>query len=97
LNWRGRLSAGVNAPTLESPRDPQQNPARPERNRPAYFSNGLVDTPIFVGEQLAVGTLVSGPAIIEEPTTTLVVYPGSTARVTAGGHYILTPPQEVEL
>jgi N-methylhydantoinase A len=97
LNWRGRLTAGVNAPTLESPRDPQQNTARPERNRPAYFSNGLVDTPIFVGEQLAVGTLVSGPAIIEEPTTTLVVYPGSTARVTAGGHYILTPPQEVEL
>ncbi len=97
LNWRGRLTADVNAPALEPSRDPQQVTAAPERNRPAYFSDGLVDTPIFVGEQLGIGTLVSGPAIIEEPTTTLVVYPGSTARVSAGGRYILTPPQEVEL
>ena len=97
LNWRGRLTADVNAPALEPSRDPQQVTAAPERNRPAYFSDGLVDTPIFVGEQLGIGNLVSGPAIIEEPTTTLVVYPGSTARVSAGGRYILTPPQEVKL
>jgi N-methylhydantoinase A len=33
--------------------------------------------------------VVPGPAIIEEPTTTIVVYPGSSATVTAGRNYLL--------
>jgi N-methylhydantoinase A len=52
---------------------------------------------VFVGNQLDIGAVVEGPAIVEEPTSTLVVYPGSVARVSAGGRYILTPPAEAEL
>ena len=33
---------------------------------------------------------MAGPAIIEEPTTTVVVYPGWTATVTDTGDYALT-------
>ena len=32
---------------------------------------------------------VEGPAIIDEPTTTIVVYPGSHARVTELHNYLL--------
>jgi N-methylhydantoinase A len=47
-----------------------------------------VDAAVHYGEDLAPGDAVAGPAIIEEPTTTLVIYPGTTARVTAYGHYL---------
>ena len=43
---------------------------------------------IFYGEDLVPGDRISGPAIIEEPTTTLVIYPGATAVVSAYGHYL---------
>jgi len=36
-----------------------------------------------------VGARVTGPAIVREPTTTLVVYPGSSAVVTPLGNYVL--------
>ncbi|MEQ8663503.1 MAG: hypothetical protein RLW62_22010 [Gammaproteobacteria bacterium] len=97
LNWRGRLVANVNAPTLEPSREGRTVRAEPDRRRPAYFGQGLVDTAIYLGDQLAPGVVVEGPAIIEEPTSTLVVNPGATARVSAGGRYILTPPAEVVL
>jgi len=97
LNWRGRLIANVSAPSLEPTRKPQAQTAAADRHREAYFAGGLVDTAIFLGDRLDVGAVITGPAIIEEPTSTLVVYPGSVARVSAGGRYILTPPEEAEL
>jgi N-methylhydantoinase A len=36
-----------------------------------------------------VGASIEGPAIIREPTTTVVVYPGSVASVTRLGNYLL--------
>jgi N-methylhydantoinase A len=92
LNWRGRLIAGVNAPSLEPARAVVTGKARADRTRQAYFGAGPVATPVYLGEQLETGAVIEGPAIIEEPTSTLVVYPGARARVSAGGRYILTPP-----
>ncbi|MFP6681799.1 MAG: hydantoinase/oxoprolinase family protein, partial [Gammaproteobacteria bacterium] len=97
LNWRGRLIARVNAPSLEPTHKPTGQSAKAGRRRQAYFAGGLLDTAIFVGDQLDVGAVIEGPAIIEEPTSTLVVYPGSVAQMSAGGRYILTPPEEAEL
>ena len=48
-----------------------------------------MDTPFHLGDDLHPGMVVAGPAIIEEPTTTIVVYPGSSATVTAGRNYLL--------
>ena len=60
------------------------------RQAPAFFpETGWVDTPMFSGEALAPGTRLEGPAIVREPTTTVVVYPGSTATVTGLGNYLL--------
>ncbi len=97
LNWRGRLVAHVAAPSLEPPRALTNSEQTADRKRPAYFGKELIETPIYLGEHLAGGATIAGPAIIEEPTTTLVVHPGATATVSAGGRYILTPPEEAAL
>jgi N-methylhydantoinase A len=94
LNWRGRLIAKVEAPDLEPVRAAHASGAEPDRRRSAYFGSGLVETPIYLGEQLVAGIEIAGPAIIEEPTSTLVINPGARARVSAGGRYLLTPPEE---
>ena len=94
LNWRGRLIADVNPPSLEPSRNQGTSTAEPDRTRGAYFGEGEVQTPIYFGATLPTGAVIEGPAIIEEPTSTLVVYPGSSARVSAGGRYVLTPPEE---
>lgn len=97
LNWRGRLVANVNAPSLEPSRAAVTQSAKADRERKAYFAEGLLDTPIYKGDQLDVGAAVAGPAIIEEPTSTLVINPGARATVSAGGRYLLTPPEEAAL
>jgi N-methylhydantoinase A len=56
----------------------------------AYFPEiGLTSVPRYDGGSLAPGTRIEGPAIIREPTTTVVVYPGSIAAVTPLGNYLL--------
>lgn len=98
LNWRGRLIASVDAPSLEPPRAAGAGLATADRLRSAYFGRGgALETPVFLGERLPIGAVINGPAIIEEPTSTLVIDPGACARVSAGGRYILTPPQEISL
>ena len=47
--------------------------------------------PVFYGEDLAPGARIEGPAVIEEPTTTIVVYPAMTARVGGSNSYRLEP------
>jgi N-methylhydantoinase A len=49
----------------------------------------LRKTPVFRGVELKPGASIVGPAIIEEPTTTVVVYPRMSAFVSPSGHYIL--------
>ena len=94
LNWRGRLIADVNPRSLEPTRGAASTVVEADRVRGAYFGAEEVQTSIYFGEKLATGAIIEGPAIIEEPTTTIVVYPGGNARVSAGGRYVLTPPEE---
>ena len=94
LNWRGRLIAKVKAPTLEPTRDLALAAAQPDRIRQCFFGHAHLPTAIHLGGQLPVGAVIAGPAIIEEDTSTLVVYPGATVRVSPGGRYLVTPPAE---
>lgn len=62
---------------------------------PAYFADtGEVETPRFDGATLKPGHEVDGPMIILEPTTTIVVDPGWSARVSSTGNYFLRPVSE---
>ena len=46
-------------------------------------------TPVYTGDKLGAGDRITGPAVIEEVTTTLVVEPGWTAELTESGVYLL--------
>ena len=48
--------------------------------RSAHFDGlGYVDVPVFDGTKVQPGNLITGPCIIEEPATTIVIYPGQEA------------------
>ncbi|MBP6705954.1 MAG: hydantoinase/oxoprolinase family protein, partial [Achromobacter sp.] len=47
-------------------------------------------TPVYDGGKLLAGDTIAGPAVIEEPTTTIVVRPGWHALLHGSGTYLLT-------
>ena len=49
--------------------------------RPAYFNGHWRDTPRYTWPALRPGNRVDGPAVVDNPTTTLVVPPGRSIRV----------------
>ena len=63
-----------------------------------YFdaSLGWKATPIYAGETLGAGARLAGPAIVEEPDTTIVVYPGWSCRLDPTHVYHLTRRGEAE-
>ena len=82
LNLRLDLIGKRETTSLKSEAFGPEDPSDALRGRrDAFFlsRDGFVDTPVYDGEQLAPGHLISGPAIIEEPDTTIVVYPGQEA------------------
>ena len=89
LNWRGRLTLELGAKAIAVDGAQPDASAR-AATRTAYFGESTVEAPLLRGSDLAVGEAIAGPAIIEEPTTTLVVYPGSTAQLTSGGNFLLS-------
>ncbi len=63
-----------------------------KRHRPALWSlaKGYENTPVYDGTQLAYGHRLSGPAIIEEPATTVVVPASYFCAVDKVKNYILS-------
>jgi N-methylhydantoinase A/oxoprolinase/acetone carboxylase beta subunit/N-methylhydantoinase B/oxoprolinase/acetone carboxylase alpha subunit len=92
LSWKARLSARLDTQRPHEGAAPVSVNAPRAQTRPAYFSDvGAVDMPVYLGRDLKPGAVIKGPAVIEEPTTTIVVYPSMTARVGASDSYILEP------
>lgn len=60
--------------------------------RPAFFADagGFVPTPVYDGTRLLAGNCIVGPAIIEEETTSVVVFPGWQVRLDDPGVYVMT-------
>ena len=57
-------------------------PAKPHDVRQAYFSAGDArEVPVFRRSSLQPGMRIEGPAIVEEQTSTTVLYPGQRAEV----------------
>jgi len=84
-------SASTGKPTLSTIPAANGRQATPKGRRKAFFSGaGLVDTPVYDGDQLLAGQAIAGPAIIEERFTTLVLPPGSSASVDGQGNFIAT-------
>ncbi|MFD1332612.1 hydantoinase/oxoprolinase family protein [Methylopila musalis] len=90
VNWKGRVAVKVAPEPTPLDAAPPSGPAAATRFRSAFFGGaGPERTPVHRGSEIRPGETVAGPAIIEEPTTTIVVYPGWTARVSAAGHFII--------
>ncbi len=58
------------------------------KSRKAYFGRTAIDTPVLRMTDLSLGDEVQGPAIIEEPTTTIVIPPGARVLVRPN-HYLI--------
>jgi N-methylhydantoinase A len=57
--------------------------------RPVYFDNGFVECPVYERGLLGAGVRIDGPAVIEQPDSTTVVEPGTSAVVGPSGTLIV--------
>ena len=94
LLWKARATAVLEKPDVQ-PREQSAAGADASDHVEAYFrETGLAPVPRYDGAALPAGTKIHGPAILREPTTTVVVYPGSSAVVTELGNYLLEPESD---
>jgi len=86
-----RLVASAHSPqpAFRGGAQAERKPASPHKQRRANLGQGFADTDIYRGADLVPGHEISGPAIIEETFTTIVVYPGWNAFVDDAGDYEL--------
>ena len=72
--------------------------ATSRRSRRAYFAaaGGFVDVPILHRHELVPGEVVTGPALVEERESTLVLTPGARARCDASFSLVVDLPVAAE-
>jgi len=87
LTWKARVTSRIPRPGGVSTYQANGNDKSLAQSQAYFASEGRVETPLYQGGGLAVGERIDGPAIIAEPTSTLVLPPGSSATVTESGHY----------
>jgi N-methylhydantoinase A len=73
------------APAIGGSEAPQPSGARQVR-----FNAGWFDTRVFDRASLGRGAALAGPAIVEQPDTTVVIDPGATAVVDALGNLVIS-------
>jgi len=87
MTWRLRVVADLPQPNVAWQGGTTAHPV--VRSATAYFAGyGLVETSVFKGETIPLGTKIVGPAIVEEPTTTIVIEPDTSGKLSRNGNYI---------
>jgi N-methylhydantoinase A/oxoprolinase/acetone carboxylase beta subunit len=77
-----RVRAGVEAAEARLPEWPTTGTGQPFAEHEAYFpETGPTALPVYRREDLPPEHPVKGPALIEDPWATTLVYPGHTARL----------------
>ncbi|WP_131113482.1 hydantoinase/oxoprolinase family protein [Lichenihabitans psoromatis] len=90
VSWKVRLTIKLDAPATRHVSVVASGTPTPSGHRRCFFGEAEpVDTPIYKASDIHPGHTIVGPAIIEEPTTTLVVYPTMSVHVGSTGHYRL--------
>ncbi len=93
MNLESTVVGKVARPQLPPLASGTPDPAHAQSGeRPAFFEedNAFVATPVYDGVKLLVGNVVVGPAIIEEITTSIAVFPGWQVRLDDPGVYVMT-------
>ncbi|KAF2865409.1 Hydantoinase B/oxoprolinase-domain-containing protein [Massariosphaeria phaeospora] len=71
--------------------------AKVERQITTYFSGvGIVSTPVYLLENIQPGSMVPGPAMILDKTQSIVVVPGSQAKILTA-HVVMDIPQSASI
>lgn len=93
VNWKARRIAKLGQPPATQSRpQPRGSGVSVLDHRSAYFGSETYErVPVCQGAVLDRDCRIVGPAIIQEPTTTLVVYPGYVVDVTESGNYVARP------
>ncbi len=93
LYWKGRASVHLPKPAVPRISPNGATTPKPRGTRATWWGG---DDPeqaaIFAAESLAAHQRVAGPAVVELPTTTVVVYPGWELEVTERGDFLLSRP-----
>jgi N-methylhydantoinase A len=93
IYWKARATALLPKPVRESPTR-AEGEAKPSSLCQAWFSATTPQmTPRYHGPDMPLGCTIAGPCIIQEPTTTIVVFPGWDVTVTSSGDYMMHRPQ----
>lgn len=91
---RVRLTAKGEAVIDDLARRPDQSPAD-KRQRQVYFpeTDGAVATAIHDRASMTAGEVFTGPAVVEEPESTMVIGPGGRFYLSASGNLIIDLPE----
>ena len=85
---------GTTANPPEKTTPPVQRRPEPAETTQTWFDGAGHETAVFLREDLRAGDRLSGPAIICEPTSTVVIDPGFTAEITIRGDILITDSGE---
>lgn len=82
VNFQVTAVGEIGKPVLPAIAAAEAAPPAPQAVRKAYFGARVeTEVPVFRRSALPVGAAIDGPAIIDEKTSTIVLYPGQRARV----------------
>jgi N-methylhydantoinase A len=88
LHWRLTALVRTQRPTrLGPPKAIVNKKIRAGKKRPVIFDGRTIITDVYEGQGLDTNARLNGPAIVEEPTTTIVVPPGWQLVVNKFGDY----------
>jgi N-methylhydantoinase A len=90
LHWRLSAIGQIERPSFSEKRATGAGKSAGKRNRAMVFDGLKVQAKVFDGAQLSPPIKIHGPAIIEEPTTTVVVPPRWELSVNRFGDYELS-------
>ncbi len=96
MNLRVTAIGAVEKPGLrEEPEEPMDPADAIKDTRPLYFEEerGFVETPVYDRNKLKPGCRISGPAVIEERITTVIIHPNWNGRIDGFGNIIMEVKQ----
>ncbi|WP_298816451.1 hydantoinase/oxoprolinase family protein [uncultured Roseibium sp.] len=93
LNLRSSITGKRPKFDLKTLAPPAEGTVSPKSSRHVHFDDAWHDTQIYDRLALPVGAVVHGPAILEQPDTTVLVEPNLQARVDAFGNTIIEPTE----
>lgn len=92
VSWRVRVVAPPSVTEVRFADEDAGSGAPLIERRQAYFEElgGFVETPVYLRSRLRAGTIIEGPALVEEAESTAVVGPAATIAVDEFGNLIMS-------